>query len=428
MHQALGLLALAAVGIAETASVETAPLDYVVVITGTEILEGLYPDSHTHFLTRTLRPLGGRCVGVITIDDREEDLTGALRFALGQAPLVIVTGGLGPTPNDITRESIAAFTGISLREDADVVAAMERRFNQPRDQLRPNLRRQALVPSPGAYLRNTVGTAVGLVFQTTNATIVALPGPPGELRPMVERELVPLLQSRFGLRRSGSTLTLRFVGLGQSQISQTLQDHLSLPPELVITSHFDAGRVDFTFSLPGQTEIEKAWLMTLASTMRRELGDSLYSEDTASLEDQVMRGFARRGLTLVLVEVGTGGHLTDSLAQVQNSERVLVGSHVAPTGERLRQLLQLETARASESEGLRAIAQAVRNRSRSDVVVAVGLPEQEQGVSRKVRVLWVDSGHREAQFPWSDSTPASNALLTTRILDWLRRQPAQDRP
>jgi nicotinamide-nucleotide amidase len=320
---------------------ERPALDYVIVVTGGEVLEGLFPDSHTHFLTRTLRPLGGRCVGSVTVDDREQELSEALRFALGKAPLVIVTGGLGPTPNDITREAISRFTRIPLREHEAVVAGMERRFGQSREQLRANLRRQALVPSSGDYLTNSVGTAVGLVFQTTNATVVALPGPPRELQAMVEQQLSPFLQRHFGLRRPGASLTLRFVGLGQSQISQTLQDQVKLPPELVITSQFEAGRVDFTFALPGDTEAERAWLGGLAKTMRDQLGTHLYAEDDSTLEDKVMGAFARRGLTLALVEIGTGGHVTDSLTQVAAVERVLVGSYVAPRKPAFLQLLQL---------------------------------------------------------------------------------------
>jgi nicotinamide-nucleotide amidase len=416
----VGLMACAGAGLSQSATPERPALDYVIVVTGGEVLEGLFPDSHTHFLTRTLRPLGGRCLGSVTVDDREQDLSGALAFALGKAPLVIVTGGLGPTPNDITREAISSFTGIPLREHEEVVAGMERKFNQSREQLRANLRRQALVPSSGGYLTNNVGTAVGLVFPTTNATIVALPGPPRELQPMVEQQLLPFLQRHFGLRRPGASLTLRFVGLGQSQISQTLQDQVRLPPELVITSQFEAGRVDFTFALPGDTEAERAWLGGLANTMRGQLGTHLYAEDHSTLEDKVVSAFAGRGLTLALVEIGTGGHVTDSLTQVMAVERVLVGSYVAPTESRVVQLLQLPGMAGTEDERLLGIAREARMRSRGDVAVLVGIPDSARAPSRGVRVLWVDSGHRQTEFPWTDSTVASQALLTTRVLDWLR--------
>ncbi|MCX7826875.1 MAG: molybdopterin-binding protein, partial [Verrucomicrobiae bacterium] len=122
-------------------------LDYRIVITGGEMLHGVYPDAHTHFLTRTLHPLGVHCVGSMIVDDVREEMIEALQFATHDTALVIVTGGLGPTPNDITRETLSEFTGIPLREHPEVVAEMERRFKQPKEQLRANLRKQALVPA-----------------------------------------------------------------------------------------------------------------------------------------------------------------------------------------------------------------------------------------------------------------------------------------
>jgi nicotinamide-nucleotide amidase len=216
----------------------------MIVITGDELLAGAYPDGHTFFLTRTLRPLGLQCVGSMFVDDNPADVKEALRFAAGKATLIIVTGGLGPTDNDITRAALRDFTGLTLREHPDVLAAMAQRFNTPVGELRANLRRQTQVPVQGTYLRNSNGTAVGLVFEQADRVIVALPGPPRELQPMVRDELIPYLSRRFGTRSPGASLTLRFVGLGQSQIDQTLKEHVPLPPDLT-SSQFEAAG-DFT--------------------------------------------------------------------------------------------------------------------------------------------------------------------------------------
>ncbi len=126
------------------------PTEYMIIVTGEELLRGVYPDGHTCFLTRTLRPLGCRCVGSMCVDDNRDDLKRALGFAVKYAPLVIVTGGLGPTANDITRETLADFTGIPLREQPEVLAEMERRFHQSARQTSGEL-----APSnPGAVPRH----------------------------------------------------------------------------------------------------------------------------------------------------------------------------------------------------------------------------------------------------------------------------------
>ena len=212
----------------------------------------MYADSHTFFITRTLTPLGLHCVGSISVDDREADMRQALDYATARAPLVIVTGGLGPTDSDLTRDVLAAYTGLTLAEHPEVLRQMEQRFGVSRDALRANLRRQTRVPTEGSYLQNSSGTAVGLVFPTERNVIVALPGPPrtaADGQPAARTVLEPA----FWHQAPGKALTVRFVGIGQSQIEQSLHDHVALPPGVHVSSQFEGGRVDYTFALPEDT-------------------------------------------------------------------------------------------------------------------------------------------------------------------------------
>ncbi|MCX8107461.1 MAG: competence/damage-inducible protein A, partial [Verrucomicrobiae bacterium] len=176
------------------------PLNYAIIVTGEELLQGAYPDAHTHFITRTLLPLGAHCVYSVTVDDRPEDLKQALDFVLKRVKLVIITGGLGPTANDITRETLSEFTNIRLYEEPTLLREMASRFNTPVDNLRPNLRRQCFVPEHGTWLSNPAGTSAGLVFEHSNYVLVALPGPPRELQPMVRDQVIPYLERKYGVR------------------------------------------------------------------------------------------------------------------------------------------------------------------------------------------------------------------------------------
>ena len=230
--------------------------EFVVVVTGRELLEGAYADAHTQFLARTLLPLGGRCAGSVTVTDDERAMLRALEYASQRSRIVIVTGGLGPTGDDITRQTLAKYTGIPLRESSQVIDEYRRRYGDR--VFRPSLRRQAQVPTRGAYLKNRVGSAVGLVFDDGQRVVVALPGPPRELRPMVREQLIPFLARRFGIQSSVESVTLRFVGIGESSIQSVIDEHVNLPPEVRVASTFDAGRVDLTFygpsGLPGIRE------------------------------------------------------------------------------------------------------------------------------------------------------------------------------
>jgi len=296
-RRALLLAALMLAGQAVTAS------NYAVVVTGGELLDGSISDAHTPFLARALRPLGLRCVQSTVVDDVADDMRAALEEAAARAPLVLITGGLGPTANDITREVLSGFTGLPLEEHPEALIELGRRFDQAPSLLPDNLRRQARVPTGGDYLPNSRGTAVGLIFKTETLTIVALPGPPRELQPMVQESLVPWLRRRLGLPESGSSITLRFVGIGQSAIDRVLREHDLVPPRVVVSSRFEGSRVDFTFSLPEATPEAGDILERLRQGAQNQLGEHLYAVGATSLEQVALEHLRPYGNSLVLVEV-----------------------------------------------------------------------------------------------------------------------------
>lgn len=416
------LVGLAA-GCTRAADDTAAPPDYFIVVTGGELLEGAYPDGHTHFLTRTLRPLGLRCAGSLTVDDQRAEMLAALRFATNRASLVLVTGGLGPTPNDITRETLSEFTGIPLRESETAVAELERRFRQPRDQLRANLRRQCLVPARGGFFRNPAGTAVGLVFEPDAATVIALPGPPRELQAMVRDELVPWLQRHFRARPPGASLTLRFVGVGQSQIDQTLKDKVALPPDVIVTSLFEGSRVDFTFHLPGNGAADAERLRQLEAAVRRELGEFIYAADGRSLEAVVLAELRARGVRLALAEVASGGSLAAALNGPAEADVVIAGAFAAPNDSRLAELIQANVGPvdAPGEERAKTLAQAAAAHARAGWAVAVGEGGRDPGDAP----VWVavKAGDRleTRRLTLRDRSDASRAGLVTQVLDQMRR-------
>lgn len=409
-------------------SAEEPAVDYVVIVTGSELLTGVYADGHTHFLTRTLRPLGLHCVGAMFVDDDAIAMQRALKFACSQARLIIVTGGLGPTDSDITRDVIAEFTGIELAEHEEVLREMETRWKTPRAALRANLRRQARVPQQGGYLKNANGSAVGLVFDVQPTTIVALPGPPRELQPMVRDELIPLLARRFGTHTQGSSVTLRFIGVGQSLIDQTMKDHIQLTEDIIESSQFEGGRVDFTFALPHDRPEDRARLTKLQEAFHEHLGEFIYADDaTTTLEDCVVSGLAAAGQTLAIVEVGSGGGVATALCHAQQADRVIAGAFAAPTAERMRVVLGVTDAAwqaTSATDQLTLLASTARARTGASQVIVIGAVEQDPAAdSRRVAVV-LQSSTGESVNKWQRwSGPSVNAQsnMIAELLDTLRR-------
>ena len=401
---------------------------YIIVVTGGELLSGVYPDGHTYFLTKTLRPLGLECIGSMSVDDKQADLVEALRYATDKADLVIVTGGLGPTDNDITREALSEFTGITLKEHPNAPKEMARRFRVSPDRLRANLRRQTRVPTEGTYFRNTQGTAVGLVFEPADAVIVALPGPPRELQAMVRDELVPYLSRRFGTRLPGCSLMLRFVGLGQSQIDQSMEDNVSLAPDITVSSQFEGGRVDFTFSLPEDTPQDRAKLLELKQKIMKHLGEYVYADDETSLEEHVLKLLKARGERLALAEAGSGGSLAEALSSADGDGQVIAGAYVAPTVEKLCHLLAIDNDRLpggeSQDQFIKQLAAAVAVATESQWAVAVGEARRDENGSGYVEVAFkLPDGQMESrQVRLSGIGELARSRLSTQLLDQLRRR------
>ena len=423
------LSVLAFASLAHSASPTTRPVvDYAVIVTGGELLGGAYPDGHTVFITRTLRPLGMHCVLSLTVDDRPADITEALRFARTKAPIVIVTGGLGPTDNDITAQSLCDATGIPLRENEDVVQDMEKRFRTPRDQLRPGLRRQARTPEHGTYLKNPNGTAVGLVFETGESVVVALPGPPRELQPMVRDELIPYLGRKFGAHSTGSSIMLRFVGVGQSQISQSLKDSVAMPPDVTQFSSFEGGRVDFVFSLPEDTPAARRKLADHKSAIIKILGDSIYADDETSLEECVARLFSQRKATLALAEAGSGGALSAALGGAESGRKILAGAWAAPTDTKLRRLLHVTddawNAAASAADQGALMSAAAAREAASDWALSVSEAQRDPAGGSYVEVVirQPDGKTTTQRFSVRGTGELVRAGLTTQLLDLLRRK------
>ena len=401
--------------------------EYVVVVTGRELLEGAYADAHTQFLARTLLPLGGRCVGSVTVTDDEQEIRRALDFASARSRIVIVTGGLGPTGDDITRLTLARYTGIPLQESSPVIAEYRRRYGDR--VFRPSLRRQAQVPTRGAYLRNRVGSAVGLVFDDGERVIVALPGPPRELRPMVREQLIPFLARRFGIQSSIESVTLRFVGIGESSIQSIIDEHVDLPSEVKIASTFEAGRVDLTFyGHSGLTGIRER-LLALRDRMLEHLGKHVYSIDGSTLEETVLQLLTHRKATLAVAEVATGGGLSSRLTGAPSAPSVLFGSYVAATNAGLNAMLETDgpgaPGRALEgNDAVLDLARQVAGDRRDRWVLLVSGPES--GDANRVTLC---AGSRGRGFRVESvrirAGRSGRGRLITHALDFLRRRLAQ---
>ena len=393
----------AAAGSSLAAGESRKSLDYFIIVTGSELLRGVYADQHTQFITRTLGPLGYRCLGSMSIGDVQTDLNEALDFARGKVPLVLTTGGLGPTSQDITRKVLSDYTRITLKEHPGALTDLKRRYGGVQGILRPVLRGQALAPEKGTYLPNPNGTAVGLVFDDGQRVIAALPGPPRELRPMVRNELVPYLSDRFGLRKVGHSLTMRFAGIGQSSIDRAIRDHLKLPGDLAVWSSFNSNRVDITFSFPGNSPQELEHLRTLQGDLLEHIGEYMYSDTGFSLEARIWQLLEQRGARLVLGEIASGGAVSSSLLAAEGNAARFSGAYAAPSHQALSRVLGYDEAPGSASS-VESVVREIAKRASEKEASAWGLV-----------VGPVDLDERGSAFVWMAAGSAGTGFVSRRI-------------
>ncbi len=395
-------------------------VDYLIVVTGGELLAGAYADAHIPFLTRSLHPLGFRCLAAVIVEDAVEEIQEAVGAALERVPLVIVTGGLGPTPDDVTREALSALTGVPLREHPDLLAKLEERFGTPRDELRANLRRQTEVPVDGGFLANDHGTAAGLLFEHDAGLIAALPGPPRELQPMVHDHLVPLLTERFGTSPPGDVLTIRFVGIGESLVDHTISEHIPIPDGVAQASLFEGMRVDFYFTLTGATADGLAELDRIREEVLRHLGEYVYATDSTTLEEHVVDLLVQRDKTVALAEVGSGGSLAAALGSADAIAGILAGAYIAPDKERLSRMLADSLPPAAAAPDL---ARRLAERTGADLALAVGPATLDDGGGRSVEVAYFADGHTAThRLALRGTGETARFHLTTQFLDLLRRR------
>lgn len=303
--------------------------------TGSELMLGRVLNTHQQWLCRKLADEGWVVTRQTAVADSATAIRDAAADALRRAELVITTGGLGPTSDDLTREMVADLLGRRLVEDADARSNIEGYFSARQRPMPVRVLVQALVPEGAQVLPNRNGTAPGLAIEVPTARfgphsswLIMLPGPPRELRPMFEDHVLPLLRSRIPNSSPFHCVTLRTCGLGESWVEERVAP--ILPPlearGLEIGYCARTGEVDVrlvTRSNSGAALIQEA-----EEAIRSRLGDHVFGMGEESLESVVVRIAAERHASLAVAESCTGGTVMNRLTNVPGASRVLWGGWV----------------------------------------------------------------------------------------------------
>ena len=297
-----------------------------IISIGTEILLGDITDTNTTFLAHQLASLGVDLYFASTVGDNQERLLDVLKRAWQRSELIITTGGLGPTQDDITRETIAQLMGEEPEIDKGLKKQLEDYYiSRGRQMPLNNLKQATLVPSARS-LRNPWGTAPGWWVEREEKVIIALPGPPREMQPVWEKEVLPRLQKRT--RSQIVSRTLKLLGLGESNVDELVTPYLaSVNPTLATYAKLDGVYLRITAKARTTAEA-RSMIRERENEIRKILGDYIWGVDEDKLEEVVGRLFIETGKTLAIVESGTRGFLTSILTGLPRSTIYFKGSMV----------------------------------------------------------------------------------------------------
>lgn len=300
-----------------------------VISIGTELLLGEIVDTNTTHIARRLRTIGLDLYYTTSVGDNETRSAEVIRRALERADVVVTTGGLGPTVDDITRQAVAQATGRPLELRPDLLEQIEARFYRWGRKMSENNRRQALVPQDAIAIENPVGTAPCFIVETEQGAVISLPGVPREMEYLLEHEVLPYLRRRFDLRSVIKARTLRTAGIGESQVDTALRDLLTAAnPTVGLAAH--PGQTDVRITAKAESEEQADRLIApVEAEVRKRLGRVIYGTDKETLEEVLLRHLTEAGLTLAVAESGTGGLLTNRLSTAPGAETLFGGGLVA---------------------------------------------------------------------------------------------------
>jgi nicotinamide-nucleotide amidase len=400
---------------------------------GSELLGPLRAETNSLWLTERLLDAGIEVSTRATLADELALIESAFRSALARADVVIATGGLGPTADDLTREGAAAALGRALRRDEAILEALRARFARFQRPMAPTNAQQADLIDGAEALPNARGTAPGQIVEADGRVVVLLPGPPGEMKPMFDEQVLPRLRARAGASRVVRRRVMKIAAMGESDVDQRAAPVYSRFENPKTTILGAAGQVELHLVARGDGEADaERRIEALAAELRAALPGRIFSEDGRDLPEVVVALLSERGQRIGLAESCTGGLLASRLTQVPGASLVLDRGFVTYANRAKVEELGVDEgliARhgAVSEEVAAAMAAGARRASGADVGVGItGIAGPDGGTPEKpVGLVWVaidgaaGSRVRRSVFPGSRDRVRHQA--TQVALEMLRR-------
>src|ERR1700731_1603151 len=412
-------------------------MDAEIIAVGSELLTPFRMDTNSLFLTEQMNQLGVEIIFKSVVGDDCRRLVAAAQHALFRSEIVLFSGGLGPTEDDLTREAVAEALGVGLKRDQEILAAIEQRFATRGWKMSPNNSKQADVLEGATVLPNPNGTAPGQwlsgKFDGRERIVILLPGPPHELKALFEAECRERLRATLPVAFL-ATRVLKVAMLGESHVDARVAPIYKRFSDVQTTILAGAGEIQLHFQSRAQTmEAAQSRVDEAADAVKEELDDAVYSRDGQSLEQIVGYWLQMRGATLAVAESCTGGLLGERITSVGGSSRYFAGGAIVYSNAVKTELAgvpadMIERHGAVSREVAAALAEAIRYRCEASFGVGItgvagptgGTPEKPGGLG--FHALASDSGTEVIERNFPGDRKRIRRFATTLALDMLRKK------
>jgi nicotinamide-nucleotide amidase len=351
-----------------------------IIAAGSEMLTPHRQDTNSLYLTAQLNDLGVEVAFKTIVGDNSQHLTDAAKIAIARTDIVIFSGGLGPTEDDLTREAVAAALGLELHPDPAILTAMYKRFATRQMVMPPNNAKQADVLDGATLLENKNGSAPGQFLDTVvggyRKIVILLPGPPGELKPLFAETCKPRLANTLPTRHLARRI-LRMALIPESVVDARTSPIYKQYPDIETTILAGAAEIQLHFLCAKPTLAEaQARVDELTEKIEHEMSDDLFSSHGESLEEMVLLMLGIRHLNLATAESCTGGLLAQRLTAVPNSSSAFAGGVVVYTTELKTHFCgvpkeTIDTKGAVSEEVARDLAEGIRNRTGASIGIGI---------------------------------------------------------
>jgi nicotinamide-nucleotide amidase len=347
-----------------------------VIAIGSELLLGQIVDTNSSFIAKRLAENGIELIQTTTVGDDLQRIKEVIKEAINRSQIVITTGGIGPTEDDLTREAIAEVTGRPLIFQPHLMEQIEALFNKRGFRMSESNRKQAYIPEEAIPIENPKGTAPGFIVETSNGAIISIPGVPMEMEYLMENTVIPFIRKQFKLMHQVIQYkVLRACGLGESAIGQQIKDLMKGSQNPTIGTLASMGDIKIRITAKADHPEEASNLIQkMEQEIRNRLGILIYGVDNETLQGNIVRELEKINLTLSVVETFTGGIISQKLASTGSVSFVQGMVLSSDTSQRQFSNLSINEFKSLKEDSKRftdLLAQRARNEFKTDFGLAM---------------------------------------------------------